>query len=1124
MYLVHIIRILGGVTSGSVDVACVGIITQFLVCVCSAVAASNQQCSNEFKDLNYGVACILNLLLEMKANDKCASKQAFFATLQPQNLVANNSSSLVQELSNMSAAHVQFSIMMIASSSLTAGRLSPKFSPSDFFHAYFSLISSITPDSFLIPVGSDGESKITLYNYMVASLIAFFQQSIEYEEQFLQFEQALFSVFLEYPEPPHFPDPMTIFLEVIAATVISELVFLVLRELLNAQAKSNPLEWVEKLGPGFEGAERWIWCGSSAIDVYVQSAIKLWDEFLQLLDQDEQSNDQQLMYLQSFEFSVRLLNRSVQFLGSENCDGACEAVICLLCGMKDFFEIFRGRAEEADCTSVILEYADMYDLVESLFGTKICGQAFMSSSVTSPKAAAVAAAAAPKLLSAASKEAITVEQLLALSGVPSDRTYLLESDVGITAFLNPLQKAKQLSAIIKHRYTDFLVNEVDLNGKVLHLEPSAISSVSAKQEAAAAAKAFDVSKIDPAVFEEMRDFFDEADADRCVQEIKTLLDRNNRREFTATENVESARKRQKTDQDEGEKTSSKSDEVLEDETLAKDAAPAGADSVVQKNSRKSSKPEKPKVPEILTKSIPDKGDRVAVYDFFKLHFPEVLATDSRGDQKIVIRTFTNRDRQRSLPRPDFRPSGPGEHLSFVLYKENKDTMECLNHIARVTKTPTASYSFAGTKDKRAVTVQRCSGHRIFQSKLEGINFGTGIRIGNFKYVKDRVNLGDLLGNFFAITLRDVSFIGGCDGSPDDIPDILEASLKSLQTNGFINYYGMQRFGTRSISTHQVGLAMLTGSWKTAVDLIMMPKGDERPDCIEARKVWMETRDYEKCRDLFPKYCMAERAILNSMSKNRSPSKCFEALCTIPRNLRLMYVHAVQSFVWNHAASERIRMYGNKIVKGDLVMKANPLSGGSKSAASDLPDDDSEIADITAVAEHRQGRLMDVELVESDEAAATKSIEDLVLPLPGHSIKYPTNEIGDFYKLFMAKYMLDPHDMKRKYRETSLAGDYRRVIIKPKDVTWEILHYDNPHYPLSRTDVDIINGVPEPVSIPDGKKIGVVVRFVLETSSYATMALREILRSDTGSGFQSNMSRSADAEKKGVDSETVAVDE
>ncbi|KAJ3391370.1 hypothetical protein HDU84_006115 [Entophlyctis sp. JEL0112] len=1105
MYLVHINTILGGVTSGSVDVACVGIITQFLVCVCSAVAASNQQCSNEFKDLNYGVACILNLLLEMKANDKCASKQAFFATLQPQNLVANNSSSLVQELSNMSAAHVQFSIMMIASSSLTAGRLSPKFSPSDFFHAYFSLISSITPDSFLIPVGSDGESKITLYNYMVASLIAFFQQSIEYEEQFLQFEQALFSVFLEYPEPPHFPDPMTIFLEVIAATVISELVFLVLRELLNAQAKSNPLEWVEKLGPGFEGAERWIWCGSSAIDVYVQSAIKLWDEFLQLLDQDEQSNDQQLMYLQSFEFSVRLLNRSVQFLGSENCDGACEAVICLLCGMKDFFEIFRGRAEEADCTSVILEYADMYDLVESL-------------------CMLVKTIEAANGFSAEQRRRLR-EALLALSGVPSDRTYLLESDVGITAFLNPLQKAKQLSAIIKHRYTDFLVNEVDLNGKVLHLEPSAISSVSAKQEAAAAAKAFDVSKIDPAVFEEMRDFFDEADADRCVQEIKTLLDRNNRREFSATENVESARKRQKTDQDEGEKSSSKSDEVLEDETLAKDAAPAGADSVVQKNSRqKSSKPEKPKVPEILTKSVPDKGDRMAVYDFFKLHFPEVLATDSRGDQKIVIRTFTNRDRQRSLPRPDFRPSGPGEHLSFVLYKENKDTMECLNHIARVTKTPTASYSFAGTKDKRAVTVQRCSGHRIFQSKLEGINFGTGIRIGNFKYVKDRVNLGDLLGNFFAITLRDVSFIGGCDGSPDDIPDILEASLKSLQTNGFINYYGMQRFGTRSISTHQVGLAMLTGSWKTAVDLIMMPKGDERPDCIEARKVWMETRDYEKCRDLFPKYCMAERAILNSMSKNRSPSKCFEALCTIPRNLRLMYVHAVQSFVWNHAASERIRMYGNKIVKGDLVMKANPLSGGSKSAASDLPDDDSEIADITAVAEHRQGRLMDVELVESDEAAATKSIEDLVLPLPGHSIKYPTNEIGDFYKLFMAKYMLDPHDMKRKYRETSLAGDYRRVIIKPKDVTWEILHYDNPHYPLSRTDVDIINGVPEPVSIPDGKKIGVVVRFVLETSSYATMALREILRSDTGSGFQSNMSRSADAEKKGVDSETVAVDE
>ena len=61
-----------------------------------------------------------------------------------------------------------------------------------------------------------------------------------------------------------------------------------------------------------------------------------------------------------------------------------------------------------------------------------------------------------------------------------DEVGTCEADVGINAFMNP--ELEGFDAILKHRFSDFNVNEIDLEGKIVKLTdlevPKAVSKVS----------------------------------------------------------------------------------------------------------------------------------------------------------------------------------------------------------------------------------------------------------------------------------------------------------------------------------------------------------------------------------------------------------------------------------------------------------------------------------------------------------------------------------------------------------------------------------------------------------------------------------------------------------------------
>lgn len=144
--------------------------------------------------------------------------------------------------------------------------------------------------------------------------------------------------------------------------------------------------------------------------------------------------------------------------------------------------------------------------------------------------------------------------------------------------------------------------------------------------------------------------------------------------------------------------------------------------------------------------------------------------------------------------------------------------------------------------------------------------------------------------------------------------------------------------------------------------------------------------------------------------------------------------------------------------------------------------------------------------------------DVILPLPGWNVDYPGGAIGELYRGALKADDLDADRMRRDQRwveftefagqklttdsEYSLPGSYRKLIHKPTNVTWDHIRYTDPDLPLVQADEDRILGLNTPVdNDPDGKFQALRLSWTLGTSSYATMALREITRQETSTWHQ-----------------------
>ena len=238
----------------------------------------------------------------------------------------------------------------------------------------------------------------------------------------------------------------------------------------------------------------------------------------------------------------------------------------------------------------------------------------------------------------------------------------------------------------------------------------------------------------------------------------------------------------------------------------------------------------------------------------------------------------------------------GRYQLVKVTKTDTETHHLVRDLSRRLRISQRRVSWAGTKDKRAITAQRMSLDSIY---LEApFNLGNAIvePIGR----SDRpIKLGDLEGNEFSITIRNV------EGAKDDIASSIASFVEEIHdARGVPNFFGIQRFGSIRPVNHLIGRALVEGDLEQAVMMyIGKPFPDEPEDVKEARQRVSDTHDFKEALQRMPFRLRYERAMLNHLAKY--PNDFDGALGTLSMNLQRLFIHSFQSYLFNMMVSSRL---------------------------------------------------------------------------------------------------------------------------------------------------------------------------------------------------------------------------
>jgi tRNA pseudouridine13 synthase len=320
---------------------------------------------------------------------------------------------------------------------------------------------------------------------------------------------------------------------------------------------------------------------------------------------------------------------------------------------------------------------------------------------------------------------------------------------------------------------------------------------------------------------------------------------------------------------------------------------------------------------------------------------------------------------------DLRYAG-GRYLVLEVEKRDWDTHHLIREISRQLRISQKRIGFAGTKDKRAVTRQRMSIMNLEEGDLERVTL-PGLKMKVLGRSNRAVGLGDLRGNSFRIKIRKLE-------CPQPGPSISRITEEISRLGGLPNYFGVQRFGESRPVTHLVGKSLVRGDLEAAAFIYLaLPFAGELEFSRRAREQLWEDRDPAAALKAFPEHLRYERAMLNHLV--RCPGDYAGSLLVLPPNLRRLFVHAYQSYLFNRLLSSRLRsgLPLDRGMAGDVVCFAR---AGLPDASRTQKVTEENLEAVNRLAERRRAFV--------------------ALPLLGYESELAVGAVGDMERKLLAE--------------------------------------------------------------------------------------------------------------------------